>query len=205
MRYGGLEGVPNLSLVESAIARPYSGYYPKLYQKAAALVQSMTGNHGFADGNKRTALILTHSLITNSDYQLEPLLGEDIEQAIEDLILAAASGSIASHPLHESVSDGFMPRIAQRRVRDSPGWRSVRDGVHRLSINIIFAIRSPSGPRSKDRGIRSRFRWRLATSPASKISQRLREKPKPPLMCYLRGRYNSARVKRISDRLRRSA
>ena len=30
-------------------------------------------------------------------------------------------------------------------------------------------------------------------------------KPKPPLMCYLRGRYDSARVKRISDRLRRSA
>ncbi|MGA7454248.1 MAG: hypothetical protein WBW73_24315 [Rhodoplanes sp.] len=49
------------------------------------------------------------------------------------------------------------------------------------------------------------FRWRLATSPASKISQRLREKPKPPLMCYLRGRCDSARVKRISDRERRSA
>ena len=107
MRYGGLEGVPNLSLVESAIARPYSGYYPKLYQKAAALVQSMTGNHGFADGNKRTALILTHSLITNSDYKLEPLLGEDIEQAIEDLILAAASGSIDM----DGLSDWFQQRL----------------------------------------------------------------------------------------------
>ena len=68
LRYGGLEGIPNLSLVESAIARPYSGYYPKLHQKAAALVQSMASNHGFADGNKRTTLILTHSLITNSNY-----------------------------------------------------------------------------------------------------------------------------------------
>ena len=51
----------------------------------------MAGNHGFADGNKRTTLILIHSLITNSNYILEPLPGEDIQQAIEDLILSAAA------------------------------------------------------------------------------------------------------------------
>lgn len=107
LRYGGLEGIPNLSLVESAIARPYSGYYPKLHQKAAALVQSMASNHGFADGNKRTTLILTHSLITNSNYKLEPLPGEDIEQAIENLILAAASRGIDM----DGLTDWFQQRL----------------------------------------------------------------------------------------------
>jgi prophage maintenance system killer protein len=38
--------------------RPYNGYYRPIEKKAAALVESMGGNHGFIDGNKRTAVIL---------------------------------------------------------------------------------------------------------------------------------------------------
>lgn len=85
--------MPNPDLVESAICRPYSGYYPRIWQKAAALAQSMAGNHGFADGNKRTTLILLHTLITNSGYRLKPLNNEDMEQALEDIIVAASSSS----------------------------------------------------------------------------------------------------------------
>ncbi|MSO89334.1 MAG: hypothetical protein EXQ89_05135 [Rhodospirillaceae bacterium] len=48
----------NIGLIESAIARPYSGYYRSIVKKAAALLESMASNHGFADGNKRTTLIL---------------------------------------------------------------------------------------------------------------------------------------------------
>lgn len=67
---GGLDGIPNPDLIESAIARPYSGYYPQIWQKAGALVQSMAANRGFADGNNRTTLLLVHTLITNSGYRL---------------------------------------------------------------------------------------------------------------------------------------
>ena len=56
LTFGGLDGISNLSLVESAIARSYTGYYLPIWKKAAALVESMAGNHGFADGNKRTTL-----------------------------------------------------------------------------------------------------------------------------------------------------
>src|SRR5438445_194495 len=45
-------------MIESAIGRPYTGYYPRLHQKAAALVESLVRNHGFIDGNKRTAFII---------------------------------------------------------------------------------------------------------------------------------------------------
>jgi death on curing protein len=86
--------VPNLSLVESAIARPYSGYHRGINEKAAALVQSMAGNHGFADGNKRTTLILLYTLLTRSGYSLNPKTEEeDINEATEEMILGVATGA----------------------------------------------------------------------------------------------------------------
>jgi death-on-curing protein len=96
-----------LGLVESAIARPYSGYYRKIWEKAAALVQSMAANHGFADGNKRTALILLHDLISNSGYQLRPLGNEDLNQEIEKIIVTATSSGTTIQQL----MDWFRPRI----------------------------------------------------------------------------------------------
>lgn len=88
LKFGGLDGIPNPGLVESAINRPYSGYHRKIAQKAAALVESMAGNHGFADGNKRTTLILLHTLLIKSGYALVPLKGgEDIQEAAEKMIL----------------------------------------------------------------------------------------------------------------------
>jgi len=79
---GGLQGVPNPHLIESALARPYTGYYPRIWQKAAALVESMARNHGFADGNKRTTLILLHTLLQRSGYTLEAVGCEDIQTAV---------------------------------------------------------------------------------------------------------------------------
>jgi prophage maintenance system killer protein len=57
LQTGGLSGIPNIGMVESAIARPYNGHYQPIARKAAALLQSISTNHGFADGNKRTAII----------------------------------------------------------------------------------------------------------------------------------------------------
>ena len=85
--------MPNLGLVESAIARPYSGYHRPIAQKAAALIQSVATNHGFADGNKRTAIILTDLLLDRSGYQLVPINArEDIVAAVEELVLAVVNG-----------------------------------------------------------------------------------------------------------------
>ena len=48
----------NEHAIQSAIARPYHGYHRLIQQKAAAPVHGIVRNHGFADGNKRTALYL---------------------------------------------------------------------------------------------------------------------------------------------------
>src|SRR5581483_9899442 len=80
---------------ESAIARPYSGYYRRIEQKAAALVESVAANHGFADGNKRTALILVYTLLERSGFELCPLLAsESLNEAVEELILGVAEGKM---------------------------------------------------------------------------------------------------------------
>jgi prophage maintenance system killer protein len=48
----------------------------------------MAGNHGVADGNKRTTLILLHTLLTKSGYALKSLKNdEDIQDAAESMIL----------------------------------------------------------------------------------------------------------------------
>ncbi|MGH8487600.1 MAG: Fic family protein [Gammaproteobacteria bacterium] len=62
MEAGGCPGILNRGLIESALARPYDGWHRLIHQKAAALVHSFVKNHGFADGNKRTALYVADLL-----------------------------------------------------------------------------------------------------------------------------------------------
>ena len=51
--FGGRHGVRDKSAVEAAIFRPQIGYYSSIEEEAAALMESLTDNHGFVDGNKR--------------------------------------------------------------------------------------------------------------------------------------------------------
>lgn len=62
-RYGGIQGIRDLSMLESALERPYSGiedqeFYPGPEEKAAAIIESIVKNHPFKDGNKRTGYVL---------------------------------------------------------------------------------------------------------------------------------------------------
>jgi death on curing protein len=66
--YGGGSGIRDLGLLESAIARPFQSFdgialYPSIFEKAAALGQSLIINHPFVDGNKRTGFLAMASLI----------------------------------------------------------------------------------------------------------------------------------------------
>ena len=54
-RFGGSAGIRDPGLLESALARPRSGYYRSLSEQAGALMQSLASNHCFIDGNKRMA------------------------------------------------------------------------------------------------------------------------------------------------------
>lgn len=112
LQYGGAPGILNLGMVESAIQRPYSGYYRSIQRKAAALVHSVASNHGFADGNKRTTLLLLGVLLDRSGYQLVGEGTEKTGRAVEDLIVEVADGVHDFDSIHE-----WMKKHVQKKRR----------------------------------------------------------------------------------------
>lgn len=56
--FGGLDGIRDLGMLESAINAPFQTFsrqdvYPSIQQKAARLCYGLVKNHPFVDGNKR--------------------------------------------------------------------------------------------------------------------------------------------------------
>ena len=88
----------------SAIARPYHGYHRLIHQKAAALLHGIVTNHGFSDGNKRTALYLVVLLVKRSGYEFV----ED-EVVVADLISSVAQGETG----YDELVDWFKPRLVR--------------------------------------------------------------------------------------------
>ena len=75
--YGGSAGVRDAGLVESALARPQNVYHHEsreLVILAATYAHGLAKNHGFVDGNKRTALVcaLTFLRINGAPFQGRP-------------------------------------------------------------------------------------------------------------------------------------
>ncbi|MEJ0064719.1 MAG: type II toxin-antitoxin system death-on-curing family toxin [Caulobacteraceae bacterium] len=70
-RYGGAEGVRDLGLLEAALFRPQTGYYPDLVAEAAALWESLSQNHPFIDGNKRAAFAATLVFLSINGIELD--------------------------------------------------------------------------------------------------------------------------------------
>lgn len=63
-KYGGMDGIRDMGALEAALFRPQTGYYEDIIQEAAALWESLSQNHPFSDGNKRTALAVTYTFLT---------------------------------------------------------------------------------------------------------------------------------------------
>ncbi len=89
-RFGGKGGVRDLGLLESALMRPQTGYYKTLTLQAAALLQSLTQNHAFIDGNKRVAFATTAIFLRMNGYRLkiDPDNGESfiIDEVIKNKV-----------------------------------------------------------------------------------------------------------------------
>jgi death on curing protein len=69
-RYGGSAGVRDPGQLEAALFRPQTGYYPDLIAEAAALWESLSQNHPFVDGNKRTAFAVAFTFLAVNGYAL---------------------------------------------------------------------------------------------------------------------------------------
>ncbi len=51
--FGGAQGIRDRGAIEGSLARPQSGYYRDIIEQAAALLECLSQNHPFVDGNKR--------------------------------------------------------------------------------------------------------------------------------------------------------
>ncbi len=90
--YGGLAGVRDIELLESAIARPrqmvaYGA--PGMSELGAAYAFAIIRNHPFLDGNKRTALMAAYTFLQINGIELD---APEPEAAV--MIRDLASGKI---------------------------------------------------------------------------------------------------------------
>ena len=67
---GGAHGLRDEGALASAIQRPQMGYYNGLFEEAAALMESLSQNHAFIDGNKRVALVMTDAFLRMNGYYI---------------------------------------------------------------------------------------------------------------------------------------
>lgn len=73
--FGGSEGVRDEGLLQAALARPRATFagqelYPTLFEKAAAVAESIARNHPLVDGNKRMALVAMVATLSMNGYEL---------------------------------------------------------------------------------------------------------------------------------------
>ncbi len=70
-QFGGAQSIRDPGQLESAIFRPQTGYYEDVFQEAAALWESLSQNHPFADGNKRTSFAAADTFLLMNGWVIE--------------------------------------------------------------------------------------------------------------------------------------
>jgi death-on-curing family protein len=90
------EKFKDFSLLDSAVNRAYQTWagvdlYDSIYKKAAALFHSLTCNHCFYNGNKRTAVMAVDSFLTANEVFLL-LSNEDMYELAKNTASANESG-----------------------------------------------------------------------------------------------------------------
>ena len=92
---GGEHDLLDLGLLQSAVGRPQATFdgqdlYPDLFSKAAAMLESLIGNHAFLDGNKRTAITATGLFLRINGYRMIAS-----NQELEEFTLQCAQGLVS--------------------------------------------------------------------------------------------------------------
>lgn len=106
-------GVKSQAMLESACSRPHTGVgnvqkYETLESKLAALFHSLTKNHPFHNGNKRTALVSLLTSLHHNDRRLESSVTDN---QIFDFVVAVTADEFPS-PAHGLDTDAVVNEIA---------------------------------------------------------------------------------------------
>lgn len=102
--FGGLPGVRDIGLLESAIDRPRNlhAYNPDLtlFDLAAAYAFGLTRNHPFSDGNKRASALAIRAFLFLNGWVFNPTQDE-MAVMIEEL----AAGNVEERELSEWIKE----------------------------------------------------------------------------------------------------
>lgn len=117
--HGGLPGVRDDNLLQSALARPQqlSAYseVADIFELAASLCFGLARNHPFNDGNKRTAWVACRTFLLLNGFQLQA------DAAAKYLnMLALAEGRMEEKEFAEwlrSVADGDSNQLHERAAK----------------------------------------------------------------------------------------
>lgn len=83
-RGGGPQGIISRGLIISATMAPQNGYYGSLAEIAAVYAHGIAKNHGYRDGNKRTAVVAFAQFLGVNGYDVE--LGPEWPAVIEAVV-----------------------------------------------------------------------------------------------------------------------
>lgn len=103
--HGGISGVRDSNLLDSALARPVTQWNYGTDDHAAlaaAYAYGIARNHPFADGNKRTAWVLARLFLALNGHQLS--FGQ---QDATHIVLALAAGELTEEKLAIWFRDHF--------------------------------------------------------------------------------------------------
>ncbi|MDF3130297.1 type II toxin-antitoxin system death-on-curing family toxin [Kiritimatiellaeota bacterium B1221] len=96
-RFGGLEGLRDEGLLDSALSRPLQLFHyesPSIFELASTYAQWIVKNHPFLDGNKRAGFMAAYTFLGANGYSLQ---APETEAVLQTVALAAGEVSAVQY------------------------------------------------------------------------------------------------------------
>jgi len=93
--FGGIKGLRDLGLLDSALKRPFMTFgqkdlYDSIFEKASVLVLGIIQNHPFIDGNKRIGYFVFRAFLLSQGYDITADENEKY-----DFVITIAKGDLS--------------------------------------------------------------------------------------------------------------
>lgn len=109
-RFGGLAGLRDEGLLDSALNRPRQVFHygsPTLFDLAAEYAQGIVKNHPFLDGNKRAGFMAAYTFLGVNGYDLN---APEADAVMQTLALAAGEIDQAEYAVWLKASSRRRPK-----------------------------------------------------------------------------------------------
>ena len=123
-RFGGLAGIRDEGLLESALARPQQLHAygkPSLFDLAASYTHGIVKNHPFLDGNKRAGFMAAYIFLGANGQELQ---APEEEALVFTVGLAAGEVSESEYAVWLKASCGKKPARPKKKKKKTTAHKS---------------------------------------------------------------------------------